>query len=508
MANYLQLKAAIDQVIKANGQKEITGPVLNDTLKAIVNSLGAGYQFRGVATPSTNPGTTDQNVFYIAGQAGTYTNFNSIVLPDDVSILKWNGSWSSETVVAGDGVFDISAYKATGGTLATFADLSAALDGGNNIPQSRQKGGMSVKFVQSSDNSYVQFRCKTQSFSTDPGDWYFDGDDTLIENPKFIEAKTDSEGKLLEARKVDGTKIEYCDVEYPNGIPSSIRNYINTREAKNPKVIHIGDFQGAAYSEIQDALNDIDDDTPSNPYLLLIHPKGTPYASFSMIRSSFSQTYPWNNIAPRNISIVGLDKEHCIIKSDKGDYYYPPSELLTNGIIKNMTFIMTNDNYTASSAKQGGYAAHIDCRTKDDVGYKMLIEDCYFSSTTGPAVGIGLHSNVNLTFSRCTFISTADTEYEPVDGYVNLANWGCVYMHSSTVSTATNQFASFVDCIGKTVQGARSLWLSLVNGGSADGEITLLRNVFWRINAGVPGYQLDSGLNYNPMNFGNNIEQV
>lgn len=102
MANYATLKAAINAVIKANGNKEITGTVLNETLTAMVNSLGANYQFAGVATPSTNPGTPDQNVFYIAGQAGTYTNFNTIVLPDGVSILKWNGSWSSETILGVD----------------------------------------------------------------------------------------------------------------------------------------------------------------------------------------------------------------------------------------------------------------------------------------------------------------------------------------------------------------------------------------------------------------------
>jgi hypothetical protein len=51
-------------------------------------------------------------------------------------------------------VFDISAYNNN----TKYADLSAALNGGTNIPQSLQKGGMSVKFVQSSDNKYVQYR--------------------------------------------------------------------------------------------------------------------------------------------------------------------------------------------------------------------------------------------------------------------------------------------------------------------------------------------------------------
>lgn len=55
----------------------------------------------------------------------------------------------------GDGVYDISAHH--GG--ATYADLSAALGtNGANVPASKRKGGMSVKFVSNSDNKYVQFR--------------------------------------------------------------------------------------------------------------------------------------------------------------------------------------------------------------------------------------------------------------------------------------------------------------------------------------------------------------
>jgi hypothetical protein len=83
----------------------------------------------------------------------------------------WNGSWSSNIILGGDGVFDISAYRATGGTLAKYATLAAALDDGNNIPQSLRKGGMSVKFVQSSDNKYVQYILVTNEWSTNIEDW-------------------------------------------------------------------------------------------------------------------------------------------------------------------------------------------------------------------------------------------------------------------------------------------------------------------------------------------------
>lgn len=98
MANYATLKAAIQQVVKTNGNNEITGALLQQSLLAMINSLGAGFQYSGIATPSTNPGTPDQNVFYLASTAGTYTNFGGIVLGDnEAAILRYNGTWTKDT---------------------------------------------------------------------------------------------------------------------------------------------------------------------------------------------------------------------------------------------------------------------------------------------------------------------------------------------------------------------------------------------------------------------------
>lgn len=97
MADYATLKAAIQAVIYENGNQEITGSVMQATLLAMVNSLGANYQYAGIATPSTNPGTPDQNVFYLASTAGTYVNFGNIVLAEnEVAFLKYNGEWSKD----------------------------------------------------------------------------------------------------------------------------------------------------------------------------------------------------------------------------------------------------------------------------------------------------------------------------------------------------------------------------------------------------------------------------
>lgn len=98
MANYANLKSAIQQVVKTNGNNEITGALLQQSLTAMINSLGGYYQFAGIATPSTNPGTPDQNVFYLASTAGTYSNFGSIVIAEnEAAILKYNGTWSKDS---------------------------------------------------------------------------------------------------------------------------------------------------------------------------------------------------------------------------------------------------------------------------------------------------------------------------------------------------------------------------------------------------------------------------
>ena len=94
MANYQLLKADIDKKVYQNGAQEITGANLNSVLNAMVTTLGAEYQFAGVATIATNPGTPDAKVFYIANGKGTYEKFGGInVTEDEVVVLYWDTAW-------------------------------------------------------------------------------------------------------------------------------------------------------------------------------------------------------------------------------------------------------------------------------------------------------------------------------------------------------------------------------------------------------------------------------
>lgn len=99
MANYDDLITSIDAVIKSNNRREITGQILQNVLNQMVSSLGEYYQLAGVATPTTNPHDPDQNVFYIAVEAGVYSYFDNIQVSDGLTLLMWkNGHWTAETI--------------------------------------------------------------------------------------------------------------------------------------------------------------------------------------------------------------------------------------------------------------------------------------------------------------------------------------------------------------------------------------------------------------------------
>ena len=94
MGNYTTLKTTINANIRQNGNQEITGKILNSVLTAMVNTFGEGYQFAGIATAETDPGTPDAKVFYIANGKGKYTNFWALdVTEDDVVFLVWDNAW-------------------------------------------------------------------------------------------------------------------------------------------------------------------------------------------------------------------------------------------------------------------------------------------------------------------------------------------------------------------------------------------------------------------------------
>ena len=115
MGNYEQLKRAIADVIKTNGNQEITGAIMQNVLNTIVSTVGANRTFVGIANKNTNPGTPDGNVFYIAYTAGNYVNFQFgagylTVKPDELAILyNETTNWGKFVIgMSSDGVIALA----------------------------------------------------------------------------------------------------------------------------------------------------------------------------------------------------------------------------------------------------------------------------------------------------------------------------------------------------------------------------------------------------------------
>lgn len=111
MGNYEGLKRSISDVIKTNGNQEITGAIMQNVLNTIVSTVGANRTFVGIANKNTNPGTPDGNVFYIAYTAGNYVNFQSkagnlTVNPGELAILyNETTNWGKSVIgMSSDGV--------------------------------------------------------------------------------------------------------------------------------------------------------------------------------------------------------------------------------------------------------------------------------------------------------------------------------------------------------------------------------------------------------------------
>lgn len=115
MGGYTELKAAIAAVIKANGNNEITGAIMQNVLNTIVSTVGANRTFVGIANKNTNPGTPDGNVFYIAYTAGNYVNFQFgegylTVKPGELAILyNETTNWGKFVIgMSSDGVIALA----------------------------------------------------------------------------------------------------------------------------------------------------------------------------------------------------------------------------------------------------------------------------------------------------------------------------------------------------------------------------------------------------------------
>lgn len=91
--NYDELKRNIADVVKPNGNQEITGQIMQDALFALIENLGEGWQFGGAVHPSDVPALgADVRAFYLAVEKGVYAEFGSVEVTE-LSAIVYGDGW-------------------------------------------------------------------------------------------------------------------------------------------------------------------------------------------------------------------------------------------------------------------------------------------------------------------------------------------------------------------------------------------------------------------------------
>lgn len=348
MGNYENLKQSITEVIRTNGNQEITGAVLQSTLLTIISTVGANATFAGMATPTTNPGTPDGPVFYLASEGGTYTNFNAIELQDGLSALMWNGSWSSQQIFGVDdvptagsdnlvksggvqeelalgAVYDVSAKNPTAGVNndGKWESLSALLEDANLdtlIPISVRKGGMSIKFVQSSDKKYVQYRLMSDTFSTTESDWQGVDEeptadsDNLVKSggvysstPTITNSSNDSDLDILDDNGNVLVRCENGHIRTKNFSSADVNmeHLVDVGNSENESDIDISDEEGNVITRFRGGhIETKNFDSRKYTHPLISRFKGKSMITFGdSITYGYNTTKKWGNILKTSIEI-------------------------------------------------------------------------------------------------------------------------------------------------------------------------------------------------------------
>lgn len=150
MANWSDLKSSVANVIRSNGNNGISGEMMQDVLLSIISNLGALPSFAGIATPETNPGTPDGNVFYLASQVGTYGNFANKLEAGEIAVFVWNGtSWNKGVLIDSATISNaLKELSVTTAKLANGAVTTAKLADGSVTREKLAEEAVSVRNIE------------------------------------------------------------------------------------------------------------------------------------------------------------------------------------------------------------------------------------------------------------------------------------------------------------------------------------------------------------------------
>lgn len=176
----------------------------------------------------------------------------------------------------------------------------------------------------------------------------------------------------------------------------------------------------------------------------------------------------------RKISVIGVNREECIIKDTTGDYFQAPVHMAGPVKLENFTVIATSETISNPPPTLPSYAIHHDFTGEGT----SIIRHCNLISMQNCALGIGLRHNQQLVVDKCDLFSLTRQ---------------ALLMHPQVQAGGTNQKMVVKSCILKSdVESTLSLIDSNNNGASGGGgdnrdtTLTFYNNIFYsKINGKI-----------------------
>ena len=225
--------------------------------------------------------------------------------------------------------------------------------------------------------------------------------------------------------------ISASDIKMSYG--NKLLDNVSVKGLFSKQYILVGNSEYCNFSNIQDAIDSITDDSPRKQYVIYLE-RGT-YSKFNMITSPERARY---------ISLIGLSGNNydTVVFDDKGNYNNPPATILTNGSIKNISFV----NRTSSDKKETGiqtyaFAVHDGANNDGSGSTNLLFENCYFYSNAGASYGCGLKENDVRKFINCKFETDNNAG-------CNTGLWqGAFYVHTNATKETNGQKLIMENCL-------------------------------------------------------------
>ena len=191
--NYDELKRNIADVVKPNGNQEITGQIMQDALFALIENLGEGWQFGGAVRPSDVPALgADVRAFYLAVEKGVYADFGGVEVTE-LSAIVYGDGWGVLPLGVAFGVD-------TEAEIGVLSERVKALEADGSVTTSRIADG-AVTTPKIADGAVTNDKICSESITIDKLE--LDLEAMVSDNVKYRKQNLTAEQKAQARKNID-----------------------------------------------------------------------------------------------------------------------------------------------------------------------------------------------------------------------------------------------------------------------------------------------------------------